>query len=316
MSCGPFVNELAGARAVPQVVARDVGPARGRRCRPAHRQAFIGRAQEGRSRRRIRRLVLVGDRNGDLDGGAGALSVLHRHRDRVARLCLVVERALGAELPAGRVDVERIRIRALETVGQGVARIGVRGRHRVSDVVPCRGVLGHAARVVVGVERRRLVLVGDRNGDLDGGAGALSVLHRHRDRVARLCLVVERALGAELPAGRVDVERRRIRSPQTVGQGVARIGVRGRHRVSDGLPGLGVLGHAARVVVGVERRRLVRVRHRNGDLDGGAGALTVFRHHRHRVARLCLVVERGPGAELPIGLESMSNASASVPPRL
>ena len=38
------------------------------------------------------------------------------------------------------------------------------------------------------------------------------------------------------------------------------------------------------------------------NLDGSAGTLTVFGHHRHRVARPRLVVERGAGAELPIGL--------------
>ena len=143
--------------------------------------------------------------------------------------------------------------------------------HRVVGGVPDH--LQFVVRATIGIRRhhrrrgdfaRKLLHVrdGDRHGPHDAGAAA--VLNRHRYLVdivvisssATRILEVQRGLGDELPGRCVDVERRRVRASEAVGQGVAELDivvvfpvvvvVGGRDGVADVDAGRRVFGHLSR----------------------------------------------------------------------
>ena len=116
----------------------------------------------------------------------------------------------------------------------------------VQETVQARGAAGDARDGGRGGGRGRLVHVGDA--DRDGRVGGVrAVGGGDRDRVGGLGLVVvgHAGLGLDLSRGRDDVEGRRVGAAEGVGEGVAGVGVGGRHGGADVLARGGVLGDRA-----------------------------------------------------------------------
>ena len=151
-------------------------------------------------RARSLRNVCHRDRHG-LRIGAVAAAVLNRHLHLVAPFRLLVQRGLGDELSGRGVNVERRRVGAAETVGQGVAEldfvvvfpvfVGVGGRDGGTDVNARGRVFRNFSVVSTGVPRGigRVDHVVRREQDSQAGRASTSANAAAKVMTGMYCLI-------------------------------------------------------------------------------------------------------------------------------
>ncbi len=233
---------------------------------------------------------------------------------------VVADAGLGADLPRGLDEVEGGHIGAPQRVAEGVAGVGVGGRHRGADVLARGGVLRDFAGHARGTEHRRVVgrRVGPPGPGRVGPAGvALGVGGAHPRLIERV----------RDEAGNGRGRARDVHRAVAPGPGAAHAvlhvvaGDGGLAGVGRGGPGDRQAGGAAGHCRDHGRRRragrLVHVGDADGDIGVGSGG-AVGGRDRDRVGRLGLVVvaDAGLGADLPRGLDEVEGGHIGAPQRV
>ena len=116
-------------------------------------------------------------------------------------------------LAGGGNDLEEVRVRAPQGVGQRVANIRVGGHHRSADVLYCRRIFGNPVGNRLIGESRWVIRIGEGDGHGDGGEQAVRVGGGYRYFVSVFGLMVESGFGLQLSIGCVDGRRTRASDP-------------------------------------------------------------------------------------------------------
>ena len=113
---------------------------------PAQWHGVRRRRPRRQVRRRGRRVHQIAHADRHRDARAVPVTVAGGDGHLVCGLRLVVQRRARPQLSRGGVEIESGRVRPAQRVRHHVALVGVRGRHRRVDGLPCHRVLIHRAR--------------------------------------------------------------------------------------------------------------------------------------------------------------------------
>ena len=168
-------------------------------------------------------------------------------------------------------NTKRGRIRATQSIGEGVIGIWVRRTHGTPDVFTGAGIFCHRTCCPVAFGETWgavFVYICDVDRDINRVC-ELAIRNRDSHRIGGLGFIVQRSTGAELTVGAVNTERCSIGATQRVGQGVV-VGVGCSDSTPDVLTRTGIFCHRPRRACSISEGRgaiLVYIRDVDRDIN-------------------------------------------------